>query len=191
MSLALPTTPRELTQSSWVLLVFFIGPLVLLPFFYWRVYFSLDAHIWSAKFAVALSAPCFLTLIFRTKKLVAKGLLPQWRANLLSQLKTHIAGALGCFLCLYGWSLTGWATELVISADHIQTVSYKVGELRECSGKCSGCTYQLKPQNWFGISTSKLCANAEIWSLLHVGDDIKVYGYFSENVIYISRIQRG
>jgi hypothetical protein len=188
MSLVFPNTKAEFTASSGLLAAFLIGPLILLAIFFWRAYFSIEAHVWSVEIGAVLSIPTFILLVYRTRHLTLKGFNPY---GAMGSLKNYVALLVVCFFCLYGWTLVLWVAIPLLKSGNTQTLSFNVAEMSECTGKCALCRYRVRPDNWFGVSTSNLCVTRETWNSLCIGDRIQVEAYSSTHSLYVVGVRRG
>lgn len=190
MSLLFPNTKAEYMTSSGLLAALLIGPLILLAVFFWRAYFSIEAHVWSVEIGAVLSIPIFILLIHRTRRLTLKGFNPYVAAGSSIPLMNYVALLVVCFFCLYGWVLALWVTVPILTSSNTQTLSFNVAEMSECTGKCALCRYRIRPNNWFGVSTSNLCVTRETWHSLRIGDQIKVEAYSSPYSLYVVGVRR-
>lgn len=191
MGILFAQSKEDVQRFGWLFLFFFLVPCLLLVLLYWKIYFEREVHLVSMAVSCVVSIPLLLTLASRTRRLISSGLHPTLRSAHALGIKHYLASWLCLFILIYGWGLVFSGLSLVVATSEEQTKKFQVKELSECRGKCSGCAYRVILDTQDTMPFNKVCASAETWKTLALGDVTNITGYYAPYASYITSVTRG
>lgn len=189
MGILLPTSTKELKNSSWVVALFFLMPMALLVAYLPSVFFSSDAKLWCLAIGAIASLPFSAFMAYRSRRLIALGIHPHFPRGSSMPMRKYVAVWLGSLLALCSWSLVLLALFSMASQGEHQIRTYEVAGVNECKGKCF-CTYQVQLRESPEIGRLGLCISQELWSSLRPDEKVRVAGRYSQHVVYIESVGR-
>jgi hypothetical protein len=188
VSILSPTTRAEVERSAWVLGGLLVTPILVQFFVRYSTYLAPDTlfETWIAGGLLGIVAG--VALVWRTNRLIARGLHPRYPAGSVLPLKVLLVLPIAMALVMMMWAYALIAAFLWYPGRPTLERTFTVAETKACKRRCWGCRHTAHLAGWPGRASSSVCTHG-LEPPIQVGDRVVVRGHFSSLGVHVESVR--